>query len=378
MIYLDYSATTPVKKEVIDSFVKCSMDYPGNANSLHFLGMESKKVMERSSELVANYLGVRKEEVIFTSSATEANNLALKGVLESYKNRGKHIITTKLEHSSILDTCSYLESIGYDVDYVKVQKDGKVKWEDLRSLIREDTVLISIQHVNSEIGIIQDIDSIGHLLKEHYPKVFFHVDGTQSVGKIPVNLEYVDLFTCSAHKFYGLKGIACLIKKKNVGLIPLIHGGKSQTDYRSGTPMVPLMVSFAKALRLALDDSDKKYRHVLELNKYLREELAKIEGVFINSPIDAIPHILNISIPGVKPEVMMHALEQEEIYISTKTACSKDSGASISLLALGIDEKRASSSLRISLSDLTTEQELEEFLKILKQKIEELSFQKNI
>lgn len=376
MIYLDYSATTPVDSSVMDSFVKCSMEYPGNANSLHYLGMQSKKVMDRSSELVAEYFKVRKEEIIFTSSASEANNMALKGVLESYKNRGKRIVTTKLEHSSILEACKYLESVGYVVDYVDVREDGKVYWDDLVQLIRDDTVLISIQHVNSEIGIVQDVDHLGRLLKEQYPKVFFHVDGTQSVGKIPVNLEYIDLFTCSAHKFYGLKGIACLIKKKNVGLTPLIHGGKSQTDYRSGTPAVALMVSFAKALRLALIGFDQKYNNVLLINNFLREELSKVDGVFINSPLDSIPHVLNISIPGIKPEVMMHALEQEEIYVSTKTACSKDTGASLSLLALGKDEKISMSSLRISLSHLTTKQELEQFLKILKIKIQELNFRK--
>jgi len=374
MIYLDYSATTPVREEVLDSFVQASKDYIGNANSLHKLGLHSRKLMDKATEQVAHLFHVSKEEIIFTSSASESNNMALKGVLEAYKNRGKHIVTTKLEHSSILETCQYLESIGYEVDYVPVQEDGTVSLEDLERLLRKDTVMVSIHQVNSEVGIVQDIEKIGKFLKENYPKIFFHVDGTQSVGKIPVSLQYVDLFTCSAHKFYGLKGIACLIKKKNVGLIPLIHGGKSQSEFRSGTPAVALMVSFAKALRLALVDVESSYEKVKLQNLYLREELSKIPEVVMNSPTNSIPHILNISILGIKSEVMLHALEQEDIFVSTKTACSKDSSASLSLLALGKDNTVSTHSLRISLSYLTTDEELQQFLKILKKKIQELSF----
>ncbi len=378
MIYLDYSATTPTREEVLTSFVSVSRDYVGNANSLHKLGLESKKLMNKAVLQVANILGVEEEEVIFVSSASEANNMALKGVLKKYQNRGKHIITTKLEHSSILETCSYLESIGYEIDYVPVQSDGKVLLADLEKLIRKDTVLVSIHQVNSEVGVLQDVLEIGSFLKEHYPKVFFHVDGTQSVGKIPVSLKNIDLFTFSAHKFYGLKGVACLIKKKNVGMIPLIHGGKSQTEYRSGTPAVALMVSLAKALRLAISDVEKNYDSVAALNSLLREELSKIKGVVINSPASAIPHILNISVLGIKPETMLHALEQEEIYISTKTACSKDSSASLSLTEMGKGKEVASSSIRISISSLTTRDELEQFLKIFKIKIQELSFERTV
>lgn len=376
MIYLDYSATTPVLPEVLESFVTASKNYVGNPNSLHALGLSSKKLMNRAVEQVANIFGVHSDEVIFVSSASEANNMALKGVLEKYNHRGKHIITTKLEHSSILETCHYLESIGYSVDYVPVGKNGEVKLTEVEKLIRDDTVLVSIHQVNSEVGVLQDVSQIGSYLKENHPKIFFHVDGTQSVGKIPVTLENIDLFTCSAHKFYGLKGIACLIKKRNVGIVPLIHGGKSQTEYRSGTPAVSLMVSFAKALRIATEKISENYQVVEQLNSFLRKELSSLSNVVINSPENAIPHILNISVLGIKPETMLHALEQEEIYISTKTACSKDSSASLSLLTMGRDENVASSSLRISLSYLTTKEELEQFLKIFKNKIQELNFRK--
>lgn len=374
MIYLDYSATTPTREEVLDSFVEVSKNYIGNANSLHKLGLDSKKLMNRAVEQVANIFHVDQNEVIFTSSASEANNMALKGIALAYKTRGMHIVTTKLEHSSILESVDYLESIGYSVSYVPVDENGLVSIEEIGKVMRNDTILVSIHHVNSEVGIVQNSAEIGKFLKEKYPKVFFHVDGTQSVGKIPVSLENIDLFTCSAHKFYGLKGISCLIKKKNVGLIPFIHGGKSQSEFRSGTPAVALMVSFAKALRLALVDLDKNLKIVSEMNEYLRTELAQIPNVIINSPSTAIPHILNISILGIKPETMLHALEQEEIYISTKTACSKDHSASLSLITMGKDLDTSSRSIRISLSYLTTKTELEEFLKILKNKIKELNF----
>ncbi len=376
MIYLDYSSTTPPRKEVLDSFVESSERFIGNANSLHKLGLDARKLMEKAEEQVASLFSVLPSEIIFTSSASEANNMALKGIAQFYQTRGKHIVTTKLEHSSILETCTFLESQGFIIDYVPVDSFGQVHLEELEKVLRKDTILVSIHQVNSEVGIIQDVSKIGSFLKKNYPKVFFHVDGTQSVGKMPVCLDNIDLFTCSAHKFYGLKGIACLIKKKNVNLVPLIHGGKSQTDFRSGTPAVSLMVSFAKALRLALEDFEEKYQDVKEKNLYLRKELEKIPEVVINSPRDALPHILNLSIPKIKSETMLHALEQEEIYISTKTACSRDSSLSLSLDAMGRAKEISSTSIRISLSYLTTKEELENFLKILKTKIKELNFQK--
>ncbi len=369
LIYLDYSATTPVLPEVLESFQQAVIRFPGNANSLHKLGMESRKLMQQAEKQVAVLCHVKEEEVIFTSSASEANNMALKGVLESYQNRGKHIITTKLEHSSILETCDYLETLGYEVSYVSVLENGQVNLEELASLIRKDTVLISIHHVNSEVGVVQNITSIASFLKTNYPRIFFHVDGTQSVGKIPIDLENIDLFTFSAHKIYGLKGIACLIKKKNVNMIPLIHGGKSQTEYRSGTPAVALMVSLAKALRLALEELESRFSYVSSLNKTLRECLVNIPGVIINSPEDAVPHILNISVSSVKPEVMLHALEEYDIYISTKTACSKDNSDSASLLAMGKPHSVSGFSLRISLSYQTTQKEIQDFLKIFEKTV---------
>ncbi len=372
-IYLDYSATTPVDKEVLDTFTKVNLEYIGNPNSLHKLGLESKKLMDASIKQISNILGVLEDEVIFTSGASESNNLAIFGVVNKYPNRGRHIITTKLEHSSVLEAVKYLETKGYVIDYVKLDKNGLVDLDDLERLLSKDTVLVSICHVNSEIGIKQDINAIGKIIKK-YPTTIFHVDGTQAVGKINIDLSNVDLYSLSAHKFYGLKGCGLLIKKDNIEIDPIIHGGKSQTNYRSGTPALSLIVSTAKALRLIYDDLDKKYDYVLELNEYLKNKLKNNTNIIINSNEVCIPHILNISIPGIKPETMLHALEEENIFISTKTACSKDNSDSLSLTALGYDHEISGYSIRISLSYKTTYEEIDRFVSVLDKKIKELKF----
>ena len=375
MIYLDYSATTPVEKSVLDTYLEVSQKYIGNPNSIHKLGVESKKLMDASIKQIADLLHVSSNEVIFTSGASESNNLAIFGVVNKYKNRGKHIITTKLEHSSILECMNYLEKDGYIIDYVKLDSNGLVDLEDLKRLLSKDTVLVSICHVNSEVGIKQDINSIGEILKS-YPTTIFHVDGTQAIGKIPVDLSLVDLYSFSAHKFYGVKGAGCLIKKSNIEIDPIIHGGKSQTNYRSGTPALPLIVSTSKALRLVLEKIDDNYDYVLNLNRLLKEELSKNSNIYINSNDCCIPHILNISINNIKPEVMLHALEEDDIYISTKTACSKDSDDSMSLKALGYNHDIAGYAIRISLSYKTTQEEIHKFVEILNKKIDELNFRK--
>ena len=362
MIYLDYSATTPVNKEVLESFSKTSLNYIGNPNSLHNLGIKSNELIDASVKQVAKLLNVSLNEVIFTSGASESNNTAIKGICYKYKNRGKHIITTHFEHSSIYGPLSFLQKEGFEVDFVDSDEFGIVSIDNLKKIIREDTILISIASVNSEIGIRQPIEEIGKFLKENNSKVFFHVDMTQSIGKDNISLEYVDLASFSAHKFYGIKGIGCLIKKEKVQLEPLIHGGKSTTSYRSGTPALALIVSLAKALRMALEKLDDNYEHVKVMNEFLKERLSNYDNVFINSNDKCIPHILNISVVGCKPETLQHSLEEYGIYISTQTACSSGSSISKAVYALTNDEDRASSSVRISLSYLTTREECEAFL----------------
>ncbi len=362
MIYLDYSATTPVNKDVLDSFNKACLNYPGNPNSLHQLGVDAKKLIDDATKQIANLLNVKEKEIIYTSGSSEANNTAIKGVALKYQNRGKHIITTSLEHSSVIGPLNFLEQNGFDVDFVPLKENGTVDLDSLKSLIREDTILVSICSVNSEVGIINPILEIGEILKE-YPKCLFHVDMTQSIGKINIPLDNIDLVSFSGHKIYGLKGIGVLIKKENVNIEPLIHGGKSTTSFRSGTPAGPLIVSISKALRLAFENIDDKYNYVKKLNQRLKDDLKQYKDVYINSNDSCLPHVLNISVIGIKPETFQHALEQDEIYISTQTACSKIGKPSLAVLSVTNDELRASSSLRISLSHLTKDSEIEQFLK---------------
>lgn len=370
MIYLDYSATTPVDDQVLESYIQTTKNIIGNPNSLHKLGLEAKMLIEAATNQIANILNLKPSEIIYTSGASESNNTAIKGICLKYQNRGKHIITTKLEHSSVEEPLNYLKSQGFEVEYVKLDDNGQVNLEDLEQKIREDTILVTITSINSELGVKEPIEEIAKIVKKH-PKTFFHTDITQSMGKERINLENVDLASFSAQKFYGMKGIGALIKKESIVIEPLIHGGKSWTKERSGTPPTALIVSMAKALRLAYENLDEKVKIVTEHNNYLRKELEK-NHITINSPKRAIPHILNISIENIKPETMLHALEQEEIYVSTKTACST-SDISKAVYAVTGQTENASHSLRISISHKTTKNELEIFIKTLVKLRDELN-----
>lgn len=372
MIYLDYSATTPVNSEVLDTFVTVSNRFIGNSNSLHKLGTDSKHLMNEATKQITSLLHVKPNEIIYTSGSSESNNLAIKGIIGAYPKRGKHIITTKLEHSSILEPLHYLEQCGYQIDYVNITEEGLIDLEHLKTLLTDDTILVSIASVSSELGLLQPIDEIGTIVKQ-YPKCFFHSDMTQSMGKIDVSLTNVDLISFSAHKFYGIKGIGCLIKKEKIELLPLIHGGESTTIYRSGTPAVPLIASMAKALRIALSNLSEKQSKVLEYSNDLKKKLLEIPEITLNSTSHSIPHILNFSVVGIKPETLLHALESHEIYLSTKSACSSHSSESMSVMALTNDKARAISSLRVSISHLTTMEELETFLSVLQTEIEHLT-----
>lgn len=374
MIYLDYSATTKVNSEVLDTFIKCEKEFIGNPNSFHSLGTKSKKIIESATKQIANLLNIKDSEIIYTSGASESNNLAIKGICDKYKFRGKHIITTMLEHSSILSQIDYLKDKGYKIDYAPLNENGQVDLKKLENLITDDTILVSICAVNSEIGILQPLDEIADIVHK-YPKCFFHSDITQAIGKIELSLKKIDLASFSAHKFYGLKGIGVLIKKEKIELTPIINGGDSTTIYRSGTPCTSLIVSTSKALRLALENIKEKEKYVCELNQFLKNELKKFDKVRINSNDNSIPHILNISILGVKPETMLHALEKYEVYISTKSACSSKKSLSTAVFELTHDIEKASSSIRISLSYLTTKEELYKFIEYFKICYDELCLQ---
>ena len=362
MVYLDYSATTPVNEEVLETFTKATRNYIGNPNSLHRLGVEANALIEQATEQLANILKIKPSEIIYTSGASESNNLAIKGIALKYQNRGKHIITTMLEHSSIIGPLNYLQDKGFEVDFVNVLENGQIDINHLKSLLRDDTILVSICAVDSEIGIRQPVEEIGLLLKD-YPKLYFHVDMTQCLGKDNIDLTNIDLASFSAHKIYGIKGIGGLIKKEKIMLEPLIHGGKSTTVFRSGTPTVGLIASLSKALRLSTTDLDKKIDHIRTLNVKLRDFLSKYDKVVINSTNYSIPNVLNFSVIGSKPETYLHALEEDEIYISTKSACSAEDTISKSVYALTKREDVARSTLRISLSYLTSNEEIEQFMK---------------
>lgn len=362
MIYLDYSATTPVDKRVLDTFNKVCIEYPGNSNSLHRLGVKSHELEEYATEEIAKMLKVKKSEIIYTSGASESNNTAIKGICNKYKNRGKHIITTNLEHSSIIAPLNYLaKEDDFEIDFVRIDDNGLVDLDDLKRLLRDDTLLVSICMVDSEIGLKQPIEEIGKILSK-YPKCFFHVDCTQALGKINIDLTNIDLASFSAHKIYGLKGIGLLYKKESIIIEPLIHGGKSTTIYRSGTPQLPLIVSLMKAMELIIPNIDKNYKYIEKLNKIVCDKLSNYSLVNINSTENSIPHTINFSLRKIKPETFIHALEEFDIYISTKSACSKADSMSNSVYALTKDTELSNHSLRISLSYMTTEDEINKFL----------------
>lgn len=373
MVYLDYSATCPVDLEVLDTYVKVCREYIGNPNSLHKLGSDAKRLIDASIHQISSILNVSVGDVIFTSGASEANNLAIKGICFKYQNRGKHIITTRLEHSSVIGPISYLEKCGFEVEFVNLLSDGCVDLVDLEKKMRDDTILVSIASVNSEVGVIQPILEISKIVKK-YKKAYFHSDVTQSIGKQRIDLSCVDLASFSAQKFYGMKGIGCLIKKEKIIIEPLIHGGKSTTIFRSGTPATPLIASLAKALRLSYLDFDSKYNKVLKIHDYLISKLKDLD-IYINSNDKCIPHIVNISLKNIKSEVMLHALEEDEIYVSTQTACSTGN-YSTAVYSVVLDKDRASRSMRISLSHKTTTEEVDLFISVFKRELDKLSLRR--
>jgi len=361
MIYLDYSATTPVLYDVLESYNKATREYMGNANSLHSYGIKSKNLLNSATKQIANLFDVGMEEIIYTSGATESNNMALKGVALEYQGRGKHIIVSKLEHPSIYAICDYLETLGFEISHVPNDGDGLIDLESLRKLIREDTILVSICAVNTEVGIRQPLKTIRQVIKKGNPNTIFHSDITQAIGKVPVNLHDVDLASLSAHKIYGPKGIGMLYKAKNVNLTPLIHGSTNLDPIRPGTIPLPLIVALSKAIRISLTDLEQREAHVKKLNQKICAALEVYPEILINKTKYSIPHIINLTLPNIRPETFIHAMETHEIYIGTNTACTKGD-MSASVMAIYNDKKRALSTIRISLSYITTNNEITKFI----------------
>ena len=361
MIYLDYSANTPVDVRVLEQFCAVERRCIGNANSHHQAGSAAKAEIDAATIKIASLLDVQPAEIIYTSGASEANNFALKGLARLSRHAGRHIISTPLEHSSVSGTLTALQEQGYEIDLLDVKQDGTVDLEHLKDLLRPDTICVAITLVDSELGVVQPVQEIAAILKA-YPHCHLHVDATQAVGKIPVSFEGVDTMSLTAHKFYGLNGIGLLIKRRNLALEPLIHGGESTTIYRSGTPTVALASSLACALDLAVIDLPNRVDHVAKLNAELRAALSTYPLVRINSPEHAIPHVLNLSVRNVKGTVFQRELDAKGVCVSVKSACSSDGLPSRAVFAVSRDRRNALSSWRISLSHLTTEDEIKAFL----------------
>ncbi|MBQ8995701.1 MAG: cysteine desulfurase [Oscillospiraceae bacterium] len=373
MIYLDYSAHTPALKEVIERFAYLESTVLGNANSSHPLGTSAEDIQNGFTRSIASILGVDDDEIVFTSGSSESNNTAIRGIASASRHIGRHILTNPLEHASVSAPLTRLQEQGYDVEMVRIGRDGKIDLGDLEDLIRSDTVLVTVPAVDSELGIIQPVDKICSIIKKKAPRARLHVDATQAIGKIPFSFECGDTFSLTAHKFYGLLGSGLLIRRNDTPLDPLILGGHSNSIYRSGTPTVSLNGALEFALRRSIENLDVLFERISELNGYLREKLTDFPGVGINSPGDAVPHILNISVDGVKGPDFQAALGRRDVCVSVKSACSSDLLPSKAVYAVTGSRKRAMSSWRISLGRGTTKEELDEFINVFQECLKELT-----
>ena len=363
MIYLDYSANTPTDPAVLEAFLQAERAYIGNPNSDHPAGQAAREAVAKAADSIAGLLRIAPSEIIFTSGASEANNLAIKGIARTQRQFGKHILSTPLEHASVSGPLTYLQEQGWEIDLVDIGRDGKIDLDHLRELLRSDTVLVAVTAVDSELGTVQPIREIAEILAA-YPHCRLHVDATQAIGKIPFSFEGADTVSLTAHKFYGPNGIGMLYKRGDLILEPLIHGGTGASLYRSGTPTTALITALAKAMELALQDIPGRYESVAKRNAVLRGAFANDPAVRVNSPDDAIPHILNLSVDGIKGTRMQKALAACGVCVSVKSACSTDGTPSRAVFAVSRDRRNALSSWRISLSHRTTEEEITAFLKV--------------
>jgi len=375
MIYLDNSATTPVDPEVLAAFVKVNENFWGNPSSLHAVGAQAEALLMQSEKQVLSLLNASRHRVIFTSGATESNNLAIKGLCNATKGRGRHIITTPIEHPSVHEVLEGLMEQGYRVTFIDAVLSDEDTLKAIEAAICDDTVLVSMMHVNNETGRVLPVYKIGELLRK-YPKIRYHVDAVQSIGKLRVDMNQLgaDMLSMSAHKIHGIKGCGALLINETLQLVPEITGGGQMNGLRSGTINVPGAVALAKALRLAVEPLNEHYQKVAAIFDYTLRELTKIEGVVINSTghIQS-PYIINFAAVPIKGETLVHALEEHDVYISAKSACSsKSAAASRILLAMGISEEIAFESVRVSFSHTSTLEEAEAFITALKEVLPEL------
>ena len=363
IIYLDNAATTKVDKEVLETYNKVSTTFFANTSSIHSLGYKNNDLLEKARASILSNLNLKDDELIFTSGATESNNLAIKGYALKHKNRGNHIIVSSIEHPSVLECAKQLESeFGFNVTYLPVKEDGKIDINTLKEAIRKETILVSIMSVNNETGVIEPIEEIASLLKG-YNNIVFHVDAVQSIGKVDINLKDVDMITLTSHKINGLKGIGALIKKKNISLLSLNTGGGQENNLRSGTYDLANIVSFAKAIDIAIKNQKSRYMYVKNLSDILYEYfLTNKDEYHLNSNKEN-PYIVNVSLLNKKASVIVEGLSSSGVMVSSISAChSKGEPFSYVVMEMSHNEKLARNTLRISLSHENTKEEIEEFI----------------
>ena len=376
-IYLDNSATTRCFDEVVEAVSYMMQTEYGNPSSMHRKGSDAEREVLRASETIAATLKVMPKEIIYTSGGTESDNLAIIGAAFAYQRQGRHIITTQIEHPAVIQSMKYLQSQGFEVTYVPVDATGRVCVDALISSIRPDTILVSVMAVNNEIGTIQPIDILGERIKKRNPNTLFHVDAVQGYGKIPIypRRYKIDMLSVSGHKIHGPKGIGFLYVNEKVRLKPIVYGGGQQKGVRSGTENASGIVGIAKAADLIFHDIEKDTEQMHALRAGFVKELLQIENVYVNGGKEgfAAPHIVSLSVPGVRSEVLLHALEEKGIYVSAGSACASHKPAvSETLKAIGLPKEHLSSTIRFSFSIFTTKEELDYTIECLKEIIEEL------
>ncbi|MDS4067125.1 cysteine desulfurase family protein [Staphylococcus capitis] len=374
MIYLDNAATTKADQDVIDSFVKVNQSLYFNPNSPHQAGLQAEQVLKQAKEEIDSILNLNHlYHIVFTSGATESNNMALKGIAYRKRETANEIITSVLEHPSVLEVMRYLEEKqGFKLKYVDVKSDGKIDTEHLKSLMSDKVGLVTCMYVNNIMGQIQPIQDIVNILKD-YPRAHLHVDAVQALGKVSMNLNGVDSLSLSGHKFNGLKGQGLLIIKNIQTIEPVVHGGGQEYGLRSGTVNLPMAVSMVKSIKLTMGRLDEASRKLIKMNQSVRTFLEEFRGVYINSPKDSAPQIINVSFPGVKGEVLVNAFSKHGVMISTTSACSSKRGKlNEVLLAMGVPDARIEASIRISMGVHTTEEDIQRFKEVFEQVYEEV------
>lgn len=374
MIYLDNAATTKADQDVIDAFVKVNQSLYFNPNSPHQAGLQAEQVLKQAKEEIDSALNLNHlYHIVFTSGATESNNMALKGIAYRKRETANEIITSVLEHPSVLEVMRYLEEKqGFKLKYVDVKSDGKIDTEHLKSLMSDKVGLVTCMYVNNIMGRIQPIQDIVNILKD-YPRAHLHVDAVQALGKVSMNLNGVDSLSLSGHKFNGLKGQGLLIIKNIQNIEPVVHGGGQEYGLRSGTVNLPMAVSMVKSIKLTMGRLDEASRKLNKMNQSVRTFLEEFRGVYINSPKDSAPQIINVSFPGVKGEVLVNAFSKHGVMISTTSACSSKRGKlNEVLLAMGVPDTRIEGSIRISMGVHTTEEDIQRFKEVFEQVYEEV------